>query len=76
MPVGVACTVAICLGIPLLSFLVVHSHRQALDTVHVAQTYGFIYRRYRYGRTARVHASVRAGASCVGRLLVYVGGGR
>ncbi len=48
MPIGVVSVVAVCLGIPLMSFLIVYHHREGLGTVHVAQTYGFLYRMYRW----------------------------
>lgn len=47
IPIGVVCIIVICLGIPLLTFMVTFMHRTTLDTVHVVQTYGFLYRRYK-----------------------------
>ncbi|PNH07024.1 hypothetical protein TSOC_006527 [Tetrabaena socialis] len=46
VPIGAVFVVLVCFGIPLLSFVVMYAHRTELDTVHVAQTYGFLYRRY------------------------------
>ncbi|KAG2438083.1 hypothetical protein HXX76_005692 [Chlamydomonas incerta] len=50
IPIGVVCIIIICLGIPLLTFMVTFMHRTTLHTVHVVQTYGFLYRRYNYDR--------------------------
>ncbi|GFR52729.1 hypothetical protein Agub_g15283 [Astrephomene gubernaculifera] len=46
VPLGITCIILVCLGIPFLNFMVTWGHRTALHTVHVAQTYGFLYRRY------------------------------
>ncbi|GIL61103.1 hypothetical protein Vafri_15500, partial [Volvox africanus] len=48
VPIGIACIFIICVGIPLLTFMVTWTHRTALSTIHVVQTYGFLYRRYDY----------------------------
>ncbi|KAG2450703.1 hypothetical protein HYH02_004541 [Chlamydomonas schloesseri] len=50
IPIGVVCIIVICLGIPFLTFMVTFTHRTTLHTVHVVQTYGFLYRRYNYDR--------------------------
>ncbi|KAG2491319.1 hypothetical protein HYH03_010325 [Edaphochlamys debaryana] len=50
VPLGVVCIFLVCLGIPLLTFTVLWVHRVALRTVHVVQTYGFLYRRYKSDR--------------------------
>ncbi|KAG2428080.1 hypothetical protein HYH02_014471 [Chlamydomonas schloesseri] len=50
VPVGIVLVVLICGGIPLMSFLAIFAHRHSLDTVHVVQTYGFLYRRYNTNR--------------------------
>jgi hypothetical protein len=47
VPLGVVGFLVICLGIPLLTFLTTFLHRTKLETVHVAQTYGFLYDRYK-----------------------------
>ncbi|KAG2453009.1 hypothetical protein HYH02_002345 [Chlamydomonas schloesseri] len=46
VPIGAVFIVLVCFGIPLLSFMAIWKHRKSLDTVHVAQTFGFLYRRY------------------------------
>jgi hypothetical protein len=46
VPLGVVFTLLVCAGSPLLTFLVMYSHRTGLETVHVRQTYGFLYDRY------------------------------
>ncbi|GIL88007.1 hypothetical protein Vretifemale_16001, partial [Volvox reticuliferus] len=48
VPIGIVCIFIICAGIPLLTFMATWTHRTALGTVHVVQTYGFLYRRYDY----------------------------
>ncbi|GIM01577.1 hypothetical protein Vretimale_6365 [Volvox reticuliferus] len=48
VPIGIVCIFIICAGIPLLTFMATWTHRTALSTVHVIQTYGFLYRRYNY----------------------------
>ncbi|KAG2445388.1 hypothetical protein HXX76_000010 [Chlamydomonas incerta] len=46
VPIGAVFIALVCFGIPLLSFVAIWKHRKSLDTVHVAQTFGFLYRRY------------------------------
>lgn len=46
LPIGIVGVFVVCLGIPALTFLITWAHRTALHTVHTAQTYGFLYRRY------------------------------
>ncbi|GIL65290.1 hypothetical protein Vafri_19092 [Volvox africanus] len=48
VPIGIVCIFIICAGIPLLTFMATWTHRTALGTVHVVQTYGFLYRRYNH----------------------------
>ncbi|GIL65298.1 hypothetical protein Vafri_19096 [Volvox africanus] len=48
VPIGIVCIFIICAGIPLLTFMATWTHRKALDTVHVVQMYGFLYRHYNH----------------------------
>ncbi|KXZ48949.1 hypothetical protein GPECTOR_24g239 [Gonium pectorale] len=50
VPIGLVGIFVVCIGIPCLTFFTMWSHRTALRTVHVAQTYGFLYRRYNYDK--------------------------
>ncbi|KAG2425203.1 hypothetical protein HXX76_013956 [Chlamydomonas incerta] len=50
VPVGITAVVAVCVGIPAMSFAAIFAHRHNLESVHVVQTYGFIYRRYNPNR--------------------------
>lgn len=43
VPIGSVLIAFVCVGIPLMTFLVMWRHRYALTKVHVMQTYGFIY---------------------------------
>ncbi|KAG2484480.1 hypothetical protein HYH03_016713 [Edaphochlamys debaryana] len=47
LPIGIVFIVVVCVGIPLLSFAIMFHHRHQLGTVHVAQCYGSLYRRYK-----------------------------
>ncbi|KAG2432600.1 hypothetical protein HXX76_008940 [Chlamydomonas incerta] len=46
LPLGIAFIAIVCVGVPFLSAFVLWLNRNRLQTVHVAQTYGFLYRRY------------------------------
>lgn len=47
LPVGIVCSVVLCLGPPAAAIAVMLKHRRKLHEPYVAQTFGFLFHKYK-----------------------------